>query len=163
VKSTPEVLALQSARGVCQGHVEALTDALADLGQRRLQASDLASVGKQDKRLLDQFAYRYTRLQDDMGSRLMPGVLRALGEDVAAMPALDRFNRLEQLGWLPSAEEWSDLRRLRNEFAHEYPEAPLDRFQRLSSAIEAAQRLLQIMARFDEHIRRYFPGIGSAA
>lgn len=53
----------------------------------------------------------------------MPAALRALGEDVAAMSALDRFDQLEQIGWLRSAEEWSELRRIRNEFAHEYPEA----------------------------------------
>jgi len=40
--------------------------------------------------LLDQFAYRYTRLQDDMGIKLMPAVLKALGEDVALMLHLCR-------------------------------------------------------------------------
>jgi hypothetical protein len=44
--------------------------------------------------LLDQFAYRYTRLQDGMGARLMPAVLKALGEDIGPMSAIDRFTRL---------------------------------------------------------------------
>ena len=97
MKSTPEILALQQAHGLCQGHLDALHDALNDMDQRALTPSEYAHLSKTDRRLLDQFAYRYTRLQDDMGTRLMPAVLRALGEDVNAMPALDRFARLAKL------------------------------------------------------------------
>lgn len=43
-----------------------MRDALDDLKQRKLAAADLVALGKEDRRLLDQFAYRYTRLQDDM-------------------------------------------------------------------------------------------------
>ncbi|MBV5347663.1 hypothetical protein JZU46_05560 [bacterium] len=34
-------------------------------------------------------------LQDDVGAKLVPAVLKALGEDVAPMSALDRFARLQ--------------------------------------------------------------------
>lgn len=121
MNNSPEWLALQQAYRVCCVHDEALRDALVDLRQRRLTIADLDVLGKDDRRLLDQFASRYTRLQDDMGARLIPAVLRALGEDIAAMPMLDRLNRMEQLAWLPNAEQWSELRRIRNEFAHDYP------------------------------------------
>ncbi|MFZ5595222.1 MAG: hypothetical protein ACOY4D_13390 [Pseudomonadota bacterium] len=92
-----------------------------------MTAPDPERLSKEDRRLLDQFAYRYTRLQDDMGARFMPAALRAMDEEIAAMPMVDRLNRLEQLGWLPSAEGWLDLRRIRNEFAHDYPETPQER------------------------------------
>ena len=70
-----------------------------------MNVDDYTALSKQDRRLLDQFAYRYTRLQDDIGVKLMPAVLKVLGEDVALMSAIDRFARLEQLGWLASADE----------------------------------------------------------
>ena len=69
---TPERLALQQIHSVCRGHVHALTDALQDMQLRALGAEDYANLNKEDRRLVDQFAYRYTRLQDDMGARLMP-------------------------------------------------------------------------------------------
>lgn len=118
---TPETLALRQTLELCQGHVQALNDALSDIKLRDFNAASYANLSKQDLRLLDQFAYRFTRLQDDMGARLIPAILKALGEDVAVMPALDRLARLEQLGWLPSAEEWAGLRHIRNEFSHDYP------------------------------------------
>lgn len=95
MKTTPEQLALQQVQAVCQGHAEALTDALQDMQLRALQPGDYAHMSKSDRRLLDQFAYRYTRLQDDMGARLMPAVLKALGEDIGPMSAIDRFVRFQ--------------------------------------------------------------------
>ena len=156
MKPSPEMHALAQAHALCQGHLDALHDALTDMRQRALSPSEYEHLSKADRRLLDQFAYRYTRLQDDMGARLMPAVLRALGEDVAAMPALDRFSRLEQLGWLPSADSWNVLRQIRNQFAHDYPELPNERFDRLQAAIRAAQQLIEVMAKFESKIHQRF-------
>jgi hypothetical protein len=100
MKQTPEQMALQQSLVLCQGHADALQEALQDIHARDMDLDGFTNLSKQDRRLLDQFAYRYTRLQDDMGAKLMPAVLKALGEDVAPMSALDRFFRLEQLGWL---------------------------------------------------------------
>lgn len=148
MKHTPEQLALQHTMALCQGHADALQDALQDMQLRALTADDYCHLNKADRRLLDQFAYRYTRLQDDMGARLVPAALKALGEDIAPLSALDRFARLEQLGWLPSADEWLTLRQVRNQFAHDYPDSPAERFERLQAATQAAGQLLKVMQRF---------------
>ncbi|MES9857805.1 MAG: hypothetical protein ABW166_14565 [Sedimenticola sp.] len=152
MNTTPENLALEQAVATCDAHEEALQDALSDLAQRNVAAQDLLCLGKEDRRLLDQFAYRYTRLQDDMGARLIPAILIALGEAIAAMPAIDRLNRLEQLLWLPSADEWSDLRRIRNEFTHDYPETPQERYEKLQLAIASAHRLIGILGVFKKKL-----------
>jgi hypothetical protein len=156
------MLALAQAHALCQGHLDALHDALNDMQQRALSSSEYEHLSKADRRLLDQFAYRYTRLQDDMGARLMPAILRALGEDVAAMPALDRFSRLEQLGWLPSADNWNVLRQIRNQFSHDYPDSANERFERLQAAIGAAQQLIAVMAQIESKIRLRFTGAAIA-
>lgn len=148
MKPTAEQLALQHSMTLCQGHADALQDALQDMRRRAIGLDDYAHLSKEDRRLLDQFAYRYTRLQDDMGAKLMPAVLKALGEDVATMSALDRFARLEQLGWLPSADDWLILRQIRNQFAHDYPDSPTERFERLQAAIQAAMQILAVLAHF---------------
>ena len=156
MKPSPEMHALAQAYALCQGHLDALHDALSDMQQRALSSSECEHLSKADRRLLDQFAYRYTRLQDDMGARLMPAILRALGEDVTAMPAFDRFSRLEQLGWLPSADEWNVLRQIRNQFAHDYPESPKERFDRLQAAIRASQQLIDVIAKVESRIHQRF-------
>jgi predicted nucleotidyltransferase len=65
-----------------------------DLGKRELTAADLDQLSKDDRRLLDQFAYRYRRLQDDMGNRLMPAALLAMGAEVSSKSMLDRLDRI---------------------------------------------------------------------
>ena len=154
MSARPRLATLDQALGTCQGHADALGDALADIERRKFKSGDLGRLDKADRRLLDQFAYRYTRLQDDMGARLMPAVLTALGEDVVALPALDRFNRLEQLGWLPSADEWMELRQVRNQFTHEYPESAEERFERFSAAVAAATRLVDLLDGFERRLER---------
>lgn len=153
MNQSPEAQALEHALAIVRTHHQALQEALSDLRERDFKASDLENLDKVDRRLLDQFAYRYTRLQDDMGTKLMPAVLRALQEDIARLSMLDRMNRLEQLGWLPSAEEWADLRRVRNEFAHDYPHTTVERYERFQLALTAAQRLLEILAGFEQKLR----------
>lgn len=156
MSTAPERFALQHAHATCQSHHDALIEALGDLRQRNLVAGDLEHLVKEDRRLLDQFVYRYTRLQDDMGAKLLPAVLRALGEEISAMPVLDRLSRLEQLGWLPSADEWADLRRICNEFTHDYPETSAERYSRLQLAIASARRLLEILDNISQRISQKF-------
>jgi hypothetical protein len=138
-------LKLERALEVCLGHSDALQDALKDLEGKHFSAAELVALSSGDRRLLDQFAYRFTRLQGDMGGRLFPALLGALGEEIAAMSVIDRLNRLEQLGWIPLSEEWLELRRIRNEFAHDYPENPGLHLVRLRQAMAAGQRLMEIL------------------
>ena len=153
MKQTPEQMALQHSLALCQGHADALQDALQDIDARAMDVDDYTTPSKQDRRLLDQFAYRYTRLQDDMGVKLMPAVLKALGEDVALMSAIDRFARLEQLGWLASADDWQTLRQIRNQFTHDCPDNPTERFESWQAAVLAAAQLTSVLTRFQSKIK----------
>lgn len=69
---------------------------------------------------VDQFIFRFSKLQDAMGERLFRGVLIFLAEEVKNKSFLDLLNRLEQLEIIKSKEEWLFLRTLRNELSHEY-------------------------------------------
>ena len=75
-------------------------------------------------RTLDQLVFRFGRLQDAMGTRLLPALLQLTQEWRDDEPFLDKLNRAEKLGMLPSAEQWQLLRELRNQTAHEYPSQP---------------------------------------
>lgn len=76
-------------------------------------------------RTLDQLVFRFGKLQDAIGTRLLPAMLQLVQEWRDNEPFLDKLNRAEKLGMLPSVEQWQWLRELRNQTAHEYPENPL--------------------------------------
>ena len=139
----------------CDSHAKALKEALEDLEpNKKVILSQLEDLDKKTRRILDQFAYRFTRLQDDMGNMLLPAILNNLAEDIQSMAAIDRFNRLEQLKWLQSSEEWLELRRVRNEFTHDYPEHSSERSSKLREAIRVAHRLLEIFEEISSRIQR---------
>ena len=82
------------------------------------------ALSDDEVRTLDQLVFRFGRLQDAMGTRLLPALLQLTQEWRDNEPFLDKLNRAEKLGMLPSAEQWQLLRELRNQTAHEYPEKP---------------------------------------
>lgn len=67
---------------------------------------------------VDAFVARFGRLQDTLGAVLLPRLLEALLEPTGSV--LDNLNRAEKLGWVRSAEDWADLRLLRNRMVHGY-------------------------------------------
>ncbi|MBW2187698.1 MAG: hypothetical protein JRG71_15340, partial [Deltaproteobacteria bacterium] len=54
----------------------------------------------------------------------IPATLQLVQEWKDHEPFLDKLNRAEKLGILPSVEQWQLLRELRNQTAHEYPDQP---------------------------------------
>ena len=69
---------------------------------------------------VEAFVGRFGRLQDTVGDKLLPLLLGALGEKIAAV--IDNLDRAERLGLIKSADEWMTMRNLRNQMVHEYVE-----------------------------------------
>lgn len=69
---------------------------------------------------IEAFTSRFCRLQDTVGDKLLPALLKALGEPASAL--LINLNKAEKYGWLDSADQWVNLRQLRNKMIHEYIE-----------------------------------------
>lgn len=91
-------------------------------------------------RIVDQLLFRFSKLQDALGLRLVPATLAALAEPCEDWPMIDRLNRLEKLGFI-DVDHWLGWREIRNRLAHEYPEQPEMRFAAIQSAIAAASDL----------------------
>jgi len=73
---------------------------------------------------LDQFLFRFSKLQDAMGQKLFRAILIYLDEDTEGKPFIDILNMLEKLGLIDSANDWKYLRDDRNELAHNYEDEP---------------------------------------
>jgi hypothetical protein len=72
---------------------------------------------------VEAFVGRFGRLQDTIGDKLLPVILTALGEKKSS--AIDNLDRAESLGLLKSADDWMNMRSLRNQMVHEYVEDPV--------------------------------------
>ena len=71
---------------------------------------------------VEAFVSRFGRLQDNLGDKLLPELLTALGEKTSVV--IDNLDKAERLHFIASAEEWMSMRFLRNQMIHEYIEDP---------------------------------------
>lgn len=101
---------------------------------------------------LESFGAKFGRMQDTVVDKIIPAVLTAAGEPVAA--AIDNLARMERLELIASADEWLQMRGLRNRLVHEYIDRPAD----LAPALERACRFSERMHADYACIRRYAVG-----
>ena len=98
--------------------------------------------------ILDAFVARFGRLQDRLGGKLLPTLLRLNMEKVGSQ--LDNLILAEKLGWLSSTDDWIELRGLRNLLIHEYLQSPSDLLKPLLQALEAVSLLGQVHLRLSQ-------------
>lgn len=116
----------------------------------RLHELDDAQVA-----IVDQFIGRFAKLQDAMGAKLLPMALELTKEQGDLEAYLDKLNRLEKIGALPSVDEWLELREMRNAFAHDYPEDSELQAAILNRAFSTADRLVEILQHIKGFAARY--------
>jgi hypothetical protein len=115
-------------------------------------ASAAPPLSEDQIRVTDQVVFRFGRLQDAIGTRLLPAMLQLMQEWQDEAPFIDKLNRAEKLGLIPSALQWQELREIRNQTAHEYPAQPelvvanLRNLIQQVPALEAAHDQLQFAA-----------------
>jgi hypothetical protein len=115
---------IESAIGECEAHIARIEGAANRLeAVFPLTAETLTALSDENVALLDQFIYRFTKLQDAIGSRLFPAMAVLVIGNEEPRPFLDTLNQLEKAGALESLETWQTLRVLRNSLAHEYPDS----------------------------------------
>ena len=115
---------LDSAIRECDAHIGKLERGQGLLAEFfPLTARAFRSLDESRLEHIDQFIYRFSKLQDAMGKRLFPTLYGLLEEDESPRPFIDILTRLEKLGVITDAEDWQVLRNIRNTIAHEYPGA----------------------------------------
>jgi hypothetical protein len=96
---------------------------------------------------LDQYIFRFSKTQDLIGSRIFPLTLQALAEPVEDKAFIDVLNRLEKLRIVDSAQNWIELRKIRNDIAHEYPSNLNERIEGINILFENLPAFRQILER----------------
>lgn len=113
---------LQREYEVCDKHILRIGEALCGLRVHLpITLETYQSFDTDQIRCIDQFIFRFSKLQDAIGAKIFRYTLEILEEDVTSLPMRDILNRLERFNIIPSADEWIYIRELRNEIAHDYP------------------------------------------
>lgn len=104
----------------CNRHVHQMINAYKKmLSFMPLDADSYAAIKDDDIEHIDQFIFRFSKLQDAMGEKLFSAILSLIDENIKSKTFIDILNRLEELNLL-EVDEWRLLGELRNQIAHEY-------------------------------------------
>jgi hypothetical protein len=136
----------------CRIHLQRLqyafrqTQGLFPIERERYQNLDDAQIGN-----IDQLVFRFTKLQDELGTNTFRYLLEYLQEDILDKPFRDILNRLERLKIIDSADTWLALRELRIDLTHEYPlliEETIDKLNHLVVQLPIPEKILFTIEQF---------------
>jgi uncharacterized protein with HEPN domain len=102
---------------------------------------------------IDAFVARFGRLQDHLGDKLTPELLRQMLEVPSS--AIDNLNKMEKLGLLSSMLDWVEARNLRNRLVHEYVEDPEEFASAINRAVALVPLLVETSKNFTEYAARF--------
>jgi hypothetical protein len=112
--------------------------------------SMFANFTKKDIAYLDMLSYRFGKIQDILGSKIFPLILERLGED--ALSFIDKLNRLEKLNVIDDANWWLELREIRNQITHDYPNDYDLLSEHFNNTIPKIKQLLQFWTNLQKYI-----------
>lgn len=139
---------------VCDRHIIRIKEALDELSAiLPIQCDKYQTLTSDEVRCLDQFIFRFSKLQDAMGAKLFRYILEHLNEDISSLPMRDILNRPERYNIIPSVSEWIYVRELINEIAHDYPIDDQEVVQAINELINKTDLPLEIYKELKKRFR----------
>lgn len=143
---------LKETLTICDLHHERMMFAWENIKQYfPITEISLSRVSQMELALFDQLIYRFSKLQDSMGSRLFKQLLEALEEDISGLPFIDILYKLGKLNLLSNAKDWIVLRQIRNTVSHEYPFIKEVQMEELNLLPEEVVKLAIIWLKLKEY------------
>jgi len=136
----------------CDKHIQRLNSASKKMQKfMPLDSKKYLTLKDDEVTYIDQFLFRFAKLQDSIGQKLFKTTLLYLNEDIEGKPFIDILNLMEKLQLLESANTWKELREDRNELAHNYENEP----DHMSETINKLYNKKDILINIYTDIKRY--------
>jgi predicted nucleotidyltransferase len=111
----------------CAKHLQRINEAYSDMSAfMPLTATKYENLSKDDVQAIDQYLFRFSKLQDSMGEKLFRLLAGRYEENADKLPFLDVIKKMEKYMEMDIVNEWLDLRNIRNHLAHEYEDDAIE-------------------------------------
>ena len=129
----------------CDRHIQRINEAYADMKSIiPLSVEKYKELTKDEVQDIDQYIFRFSKLQDTMGDKIFKLALNNYETVNSAIPFIDMLNKLEKHGCISSAKEWSYLRKLRNEVSHQYDDEAEEMTQAINALLMQKEIIINI-------------------
>ena len=120
----------------CDKHLLRVEEAYSDIEESiPLSVQKYKILSKDEVQAIDQYLYRFSKLQDTLRQKIFRLVLNIYEPFDESIPFIDVLNKLEKLDFLESAKEWINLRDKRNKIAHQYDDEPYEMTQAINDVL----------------------------
>jgi hypothetical protein len=129
------IVKLASSIDDCNKHLKIIFSDYVELEKiMPLTLKSFGNLNDDRARILDQFIFRSSKLQDAIFQQLFPALLLSIEEE--ERPYKNILNRIETLGKFISKEEWFFLIKLRNQLLHECSNKIIGNVESINSLFE---------------------------
>lgn len=149
---------LEETLAICELHHQRMMFAFKNLEKYwPLTEFNFSQISAIELALFDQLIYRFSKLQDSMGTRLFKQLLEVLEEDISGLPFIDILFKMEKLNLIDNAKDWITLRQTRNTISHEYPFYKEIQIEELNLLPEEVEKLSAIWSKLKEYAQKRLP------
>jgi len=117
-----------------------------------LDVEKYVQLSEEEIEHIDQYLFRFAKLQDTMGEKLFKSLLLFLDEEVENKPFTDILNKMEKLLLIDDVQSWRILRDIRNELSHQYDDDPEDMSMILNKIFDEKSHIEAIYV----HLKEYY-------
>lgn len=140
-----EQIKLQKIINECDKHIKRMNSAYKKVAPiLPLNVEKYIALSEDEIEHIDQYLFRFAKLQDTIGKRLFKVIFLLLEEDIEHLAFIDLLNRLEKLNILESTEQWLTLRKIRNTLSHTYEDEPEEMSIAINSILDKRQSIEKI-------------------
>jgi hypothetical protein len=107
------------------------------------------SLNKLEKFALNTLIFRFSKLQDLIGGKLFRNYLNFSGLNTDNMSFFDILKELEKESVI-DIDSWNELRELRNDIAHEYPQEIDEMIEKVNLLVEKSFELIKIFKNIEK-------------
>ncbi len=101
--------------------------------------------------MLDTLAFRFSKLQDLIGSRIFREYLKEMNYVVEGITFIDILKEIEREGII-DIDTWSEFRKVRNYIAHDYPDELEEKIEAINYLIENTKVLIDVVRKIEGKI-----------
>jgi len=129
----------------CDKHVQRIEEAYSDMKNFiPLTVEKYKNLEKDEVQDIDQYLYRFSKLQDTLGDKVFKLIARKHVDNIDMLSFTDILNKLEKIGYLSSAKEWKYLREIRNKIAHQYDDEADEMTQAINNIVNQKDVIIAI-------------------
>ena len=126
-------------------HIEVIVDAIKELDH---PIKNYESLSKIQKFAVNSLIFRFSKLQDLVGTKIFRAYLEYNRFDTANKSFLELLKEIEKEG-IVDIDSWDELRKLRNIIAHDYPDSDDEQIEAINLFIKKSDVLIDIVKKLE--------------